>query len=72
MGAIKKGSAKAKKSSGSSLGSKIKSGVGSLLSGGSKSGGGGKRRHHGVNYYANQVLKEKLKKKLRKIKYGGI
>jgi hypothetical protein len=34
-------------------------------------GKGGTRRHHGVAYYQNAVLKERLKKKLQRLKYGG-
>jgi len=49
---------------------KVVSAVGSML-GTKGKGGGGKRRHHGVAYYQNQVLKEKLKKRLMKLKYGG-
>ena len=54
------------------LGSKVVKGVGAMI-GGAKGGsrGGGKRRHHGVAYYQNAVLKERLKKKLLKLKYGG-
>lgn len=46
------------------------SAIGSKLLGKGKASSG-KRRHHGVSYYQNKVLKEKLKKKLNKIKYGG-
>jgi hypothetical protein len=35
-------------------------------------GGGGKRRKHGPTWYANKILVEKMKKKLNKIKFGGM
>jgi len=72
MGAIKKSAKKAstsKKSTG--LGGKL-AGIASSALGGSKGGGGGgKRRRRGATYYANELLKAKLKKKLFRVKYGG-
>jgi hypothetical protein len=71
MGVFKKKAKKSSsRSSGSSLGSRIRSTASAVLGGKSGRGGGGHRKH-GVTWYQNAVLKEKLKKKLFKIKYGG-
>ncbi len=61
MGTIKKAKA-------SSKGGKIVKGIKKFVGGGSS---GQKKKSHGVAYYQNKVLKERLKKKLMKIKYGG-
>jgi hypothetical protein len=47
--------------------------IGSSLSGllGRK-GGGGKRRNRGPAYWANKVIVAKLKKKYRRVTYGGV
>lgn len=39
---------------------------------GGKSGSSGNRRRHGVNYWANKVLVERLKKKYHRIKFGSV
>ena len=63
--------AKTKKSKKSSIGgSQIMSAIGSKI-GATKSRGTGKSRRHGANYYANQLLIMKLKKKINRLKYGG-
>lgn len=64
MGRIKAKSTK----KGGTLDKVVKTGKKLIRGGGD--GGGGKRRR-GVQWYANAVLKEKLKKKLFRIKYGG-
>jgi len=68
MGVIKakKGKTTTKKSS---IGAKIAGKAKSVLGGGGRSSG--TRRHKGVAYYQNAVLKERLKKKLNRLKYGG-
>lgn len=68
---VKKSSKSAPKAGGG-LKKAVSAGVGLLSGGTSKKGAGGKRRSHGVQWYANAVLKAKLKKKLNRIKYGSI
>lgn len=43
-----------------------------VVTGKGKKGEQKKRRSHGVQWYANAVLKAKLKKKLMRIKYGSV
>lgn len=72
MGAIKAKKTKAKKTSRSSLGSRLAGAAVSAFTGGSaKKGGGGRRRNRGPTYWANKVLVEKLKKRYHRLKYGG-
>lgn len=68
----RRGKAAASKKSGgkSSLKDKATSAAKSLFKG--KGKGKGKGRSKSVAYWANRVIKEKLKKKFFKIKYGGI
>lgn len=47
-------------------------GIGSALLSRSNKKTSGHRRSHGVQWYANAVLKAKLKKKLMRIKYGSV
>jgi len=68
MGAKKAGTKKTKKTS--VLG-KVKSAIGGKLGIKSSSRGTGRRRHHGVTWWSNRVLIEKLKKRYFKLKYGG-
>lgn len=49
---------------------KIMSAVGAKIGAKGKKGTG-KSRRHGANYYANQLLVMKLKKKINRLKYGG-
>ena len=50
--------------------SKVKSAIGAKL--GIKSKGGSRgRRHHGLTWWSNRLLIEKLKKRYFKLKYGG-
>lgn len=70
MGAKKAKPKKAKSSS--SIGSKLAS-AGKAIMGKSSSASGGKRRgRHGVTWWANRVLVEKLKKKYHRLKYGSV
>jgi len=69
MGLAKKKSSKSKSSK-----TGLKKAVGRASSalgigGGSK---GGKSRKHGPTWYANKILIEKMKRKLNKLKYGGM
>jgi hypothetical protein len=68
MALLKKGKKTSSKKS--SLGSRVRSTASSLL--GSKSKGGKRSHKHGPTWYANKILVEKMKKKLNKIKYGGM
>lgn len=69
MGAMK---SKSKKSSKGSLAKKVGgAALSAVLGSGKKSGGGGKRRGRGPQYWANKVIVAKLKKKYRRITYGG-
>jgi hypothetical protein len=52
--------------------SRIVSAVSGAIGGKSKGAGGHGRRKHGVTYWQNKVLVEKLKKKFGKIKYGSV
>ena len=64
---------KSKSSKKSSSGSTIKK-VGQKVLGLTSQGGGkstGTRKKKGANYYANQLLVMRLKKKIYKLKYGG-
>jgi len=62
-----KKSSKKSSSKKSSVGAKLKKVVKGAVGGKTT----GTRRHHGVTWYQNAVLKEKLKKRLQRLKYGG-
>ena len=68
MGLAKKKSSKSKSSTG------LKKSVGRVKGalGLTSKGGGGKSRKHGPTWYANKILIEKMKRKLNKLKYGGM
>ena len=71
MGAKKGGTARKKSAKKASSGSKLKSAIGGKLGLGRISGHAPRRRHHGVTWWSNRVLIEKLKKRYFKLKYGG-
>ncbi len=60
---------KSSKSKKSKLGAVGKRAVSALTG---RSGKSGKSRKHGPTWYANKILIEKMKKKLNKLKYGGM
>jgi len=68
MGAKKAKTTKTKKTG---VLSKVKSAIGGKLGIKSSSKGARGRRHHGVTWWSNRVLIEKLKKRYFKLKYGG-
>lgn len=66
MGLKKKTTKKAK----TGKAGKVVGSIKSALTG--RSSGGRKSRKHGPTWYANKILIEKMKKKLNKLKYGGM
>lgn len=62
---------------GGTTANKIGGGIRSIASavtgiGGKSKSSGRRRRNHGVTYWANKVMIAKLKKKYRRVAYGGI